>query len=106
MLRRAALLAILLLAVLAPSAAAGGLAATKRALAREMALAGSQSGAYVVDLDTGAKLFARSPDVPRVPASVNKLYTTSTALRRFGPEHTFETEVLAATAPDEQGVVI
>ena len=70
-------LAVLLAALLAPAAQAGGPAATVRMLDRQMNKAGGASGAYVVDLDTGATLYSRAPDVPRMPASVNKLYTTS-----------------------------
>jgi D-alanyl-D-alanine carboxypeptidase/D-alanyl-D-alanine-endopeptidase (penicillin-binding protein 4) len=105
MLRRAVLPALLALVLAAPAASAAGLATTQRILAREMAQSGSSAGAYVIDLQSGATLFADDPDVPRIPASVNKLFTTSTALERFGPDHTFQTEVLAQTAPDASGVV-
>ena len=44
-----------------------------------------QSGAYVRDLDTGATLFARGENIARPPASVEKLYTSATALLRLGP---------------------
>jgi D-alanyl-D-alanine carboxypeptidase/D-alanyl-D-alanine-endopeptidase (penicillin-binding protein 4) len=57
------------------------------------------------DLDTGRVLFSRRPDVARPPASVNKLYTTSTALARFGPLGTLETHVLTDAPPDADGVV-
>ena len=83
-------LAALLAALLAPAAQAGGPAATVRMLDRQMNKAGSASGAYVVDLDTGQALYARAPDVPRMPASVNKLYTTSAALERYGAEGQLE----------------
>ena len=79
-------LAALLAALLAPAAQAGGPAATVRLLDRQMNKAGGASGAYVVDLDSGAALYSRAPDVPRMPASVNKLYTTSAALERYGAE--------------------
>jgi D-alanyl-D-alanine carboxypeptidase/D-alanyl-D-alanine-endopeptidase (penicillin-binding protein 4) len=105
MLRRLQLLTLLILGLMAPTASAADLPTTQRVLAREMALAGSGSGAYVIDLDTGTQLFADDPDVQRIPASVNKLFTTATALQRFGPEYTLTTEVLAATAPDDFGVV-
>jgi D-alanyl-D-alanine carboxypeptidase/D-alanyl-D-alanine-endopeptidase (penicillin-binding protein 4) len=105
MLRRLQLLTLLFLGLAAPAASAADLATTQRVLAREMALAGSAAGAYVVDLDTGGQLFADDPDVQRIPASVNKLFTTATALQRFGPEHTLPTDVLAETAPDDLGVV-
>jgi serine-type D-Ala-D-Ala carboxypeptidase/endopeptidase (penicillin-binding protein 4) len=97
-------LAALLAALLAPAAKAGGPEATARALERQMSKAGAASGAYVVDLDSGRELYARAPDVPRIPASVNKLYTTSSALLLYGAEGQLTTEVLGATAV-EDGVV-
>ena len=63
-------------------------------LARQMALAGPRSGAYVYDLDSGTPLFAERSDVPRPPASVEKLYTATTALELMGPGATFTTTVL------------
>jgi D-alanyl-D-alanine carboxypeptidase/D-alanyl-D-alanine-endopeptidase (penicillin-binding protein 4) len=97
-------LTALLAALLAPAAQAGGPAATARTLDRQMARAGAASGAYVIDLDSGRELYARAPDVPRIPASVNKLYTTAAALRLYGAEGQLTTEVLGATAI-EDGVV-
>jgi D-alanyl-D-alanine carboxypeptidase/D-alanyl-D-alanine-endopeptidase (penicillin-binding protein 4) len=102
---RLACLAAVLAAVLAPTAQAAGRAATVKSLDRQMNRAGAGSGAYVVDLDSGAPLYARAPDVPRIPASVNKLYTTSTALLRYGEEGQLTTEVVADAVPDEDGVL-
>ena len=103
---RIALLACALLCALAsPAAQAAGPAQTKRILAKEMARAGGGSGAYVVDLGTGRALYSDDAAVPRVPASVEKLYTTAAALRRFGPQGTIETEVLGATGVDPAGVL-
>ena len=62
------------------------------------------AGAYVRDLDTGTTLYARKENVARPPASVEKLYTTSTALLRFGPTATLHTQVVATGALDELGV--
>ncbi|HEV7177730.1 MAG TPA: D-alanyl-D-alanine carboxypeptidase/D-alanyl-D-alanine-endopeptidase [Solirubrobacteraceae bacterium] len=58
--------------------------------------AGGRSGAYVLDLDTGQSLFSYSPDVGRLPASVEKLYTTSTALLDFGANTTLTTSIYGA----------
>jgi serine-type D-Ala-D-Ala carboxypeptidase/endopeptidase (penicillin-binding protein 4) len=98
----AALLAVLLLS---PAAQAAGPAATERQLDSQMQRAGAYSGAYVIDLDTGRELYARAPDVARIPASVNKLYTTAAALRAYGRLGQLTTEVLGDAAPDEKGVV-
>lgn len=63
------------------------------ALNSGMRLVGPYSGAYVQDLTTGQVLFSDNAQVPRLPASVQKLYTTSTALASFGPNGTLQTTV-------------
>ena len=63
------------------------------------------SGAYVVDLGSGQEIYARKPDVDRMPASVEKLYTTAGALLRYGPEGRLTTQVLATALPDETGTI-
>jgi serine-type D-Ala-D-Ala carboxypeptidase/endopeptidase (penicillin-binding protein 4) len=55
---------------------------------------GRSSGAYVVDLNTGRPLYSAAANVRRLPASVEKVYTTSTALLRFGPNANLLTSVL------------
>ncbi len=103
---RIACLTALLACLLAPTAAeAAGLAKTQKVLRQEMAKAGAYSGAYVTDLETGQALFADDPDAARIPASVEKLYTSSAALLRFGPEGTLTTAVSADAVPDALGVV-
>ena len=67
-----------------------------RALNAAVRQAGRYSGAEVVDLTTGQTLFAHAADTPRLPASVEKLYTTSTALARFGPNGSLSTTVLVS----------
>ncbi|MDP9345859.1 MAG: D-alanyl-D-alanine carboxypeptidase/D-alanyl-D-alanine-endopeptidase [Actinomycetota bacterium] len=103
--RLLALAALVCLLVLAPAATAATLPALQAKLGREMGLAGTFSGAYVRDLDTGQALFARRPDVARVPASVQKLYTTSTSLLRLGPDATLPTVALTAAPLDAGGVL-
>jgi D-alanyl-D-alanine carboxypeptidase/D-alanyl-D-alanine-endopeptidase (penicillin-binding protein 4) len=76
----------------------------KAKLTQEMRHAGAFSGAYVRDLDSKQVLFASKPDVARPPASVEKLYTTSTALLRFGPDTTFATTVAGSGFLDPDGV--
>lgn len=71
-------------------------------LNRGMRQAGRHSGAYVVDLTTGQALYARSAGVGRLPASVEKLYTTTTALKQWGPNATFATSVLGI-GQEQQG---
>jgi serine-type D-Ala-D-Ala carboxypeptidase/endopeptidase (penicillin-binding protein 4) len=67
-------------------------------IAREMRRAPATSGAYVRDMGTGEELFALRENAVRIPASVEKLFTTSAALLRLGPDATLRT--LAVTAPD------
>jgi serine-type D-Ala-D-Ala carboxypeptidase/endopeptidase (penicillin-binding protein 4) len=64
------------------------------ALNRGMRAVGSYSGADVVDLDSGQTLYSKNAGGARLPASVQKLYTTSAALLRFGPNNTLTTSVL------------
>ncbi len=90
------------------SLAAGGPAAAaaspqsvlSSALTQGMNNAGGAGGAYVQDLSTGKTLFSWVANTGRLPASVEKLYTTSTALLRFGPNGTLATRVLAAGTLD------
>src|SRR4051812_13811275 len=96
-------LAALIAAVLAPAADAAGRAATVRALDRQMNRAGTGAGAFVVDLDSGATLYSRAAEVPRIPASVNKLYTTSAALVRYGDQAQLDTDVLGDAQPNDDG---
>ena len=96
------LLLLALLAVAAPAHAIGD-ASLSRALARIQADMGPYSGASVVDLATGQSLYASGEDVALVPASNEKLFTTATALLRFGPATTLPTSVRATV--DTDGVV-
>ncbi len=84
---------------------AAGLAATQKVLAREMARAGASSGAYVVDMGSGATLYEDRADVPRMPASVEKLYTSATALLKYGADGRLSTDVLTSALPDDAGTV-
>ncbi len=90
----------------APAPAAAYDATDLRAtLAREMRAATPASGAYVRDIDSGTDLFALRPATARVPASVEKLYTTATALLRLGPDETLDTLAVSAGDVDAGGVL-
>lgn len=78
----------------AASAASSAQGALDRQLGHEMMIAGSQSGAYVYDLTTATPLFSAHAEVPHPPASVEKLYTATTALELMGPTATLSTSVL------------
>src|SRR4051812_7475189 len=91
--------------VAAPPSLALDSVALRARLTREMQRGGVPfAGVYVRDLDSGTALYAHKEDVARPPASVNKLYTTSTALLRFGPDATLRTQVVATGALDPAGV--
>jgi serine-type D-Ala-D-Ala carboxypeptidase/endopeptidase (penicillin-binding protein 4) len=101
------IVALLLAAALLPATAlAGGPAATRGALAAQMRFAGGGSGAVAMDLDSGRTIYASRADTPRTPASVEKLYTTSTALTLYGPEGHLETRALGDVGVDPGGVLI
>ena len=70
----------------------------KAAIGREMRKAPAASGVYVRDMDSGAELYALRENAVRIPASVEKLFTTSAALLRMGPVATLRT--IAVIAPD------
>lgn len=93
----AATLALALVAVPLATAAAGAQSAQSLLsgrLAHELAIAGPGSGAYVYDVSSGTPLFAERASVPHPPASVEKLYTATTALELMGPLETLATTVL------------
>jgi D-alanyl-D-alanine carboxypeptidase/D-alanyl-D-alanine-endopeptidase (penicillin-binding protein 4) len=90
--------------VAAPATAAADDEALVKQLTRQMRAAGAHSGAYVVNLSQGQTVFRWRQNRSRILASNTKLFTTSTALARFGTEGTLGTEVLGAGALDENGV--
>jgi D-alanyl-D-alanine carboxypeptidase/D-alanyl-D-alanine-endopeptidase (penicillin-binding protein 4) len=71
-------------------------ASLQRSLNAGMRQAGSYSGAYVLDLTADQELFSHNANTPRLPASVEKLYTTTTALTRFGANANLSTTVLGS----------
>jgi D-alanyl-D-alanine carboxypeptidase/D-alanyl-D-alanine-endopeptidase (penicillin-binding protein 4) len=73
-------------------------------LGQDMRQIGGRSGAFVLDLNTGATLFAQNATVARLPASVEKLYTTSTLLKRFGRNARLRTTVWGQGSVDRSGV--
>ena len=104
--RLGALLALVVALACPPAATAqqDGPATTLRdRLTALMGPAGAASGAYVAQVGTGAEVFASRADVPRIPASVQKLYTTSAALRRFGPDDRLLTTVVGTGTIDGDG---
>jgi D-alanyl-D-alanine carboxypeptidase/D-alanyl-D-alanine-endopeptidase (penicillin-binding protein 4) len=66
---------------------------------------GSASGLVVVDAESGEVLCASAIGTQRPLASNMKLFTTSTALSRLGPETRIPTKVFSDGSIDEQGVL-
>jgi D-alanyl-D-alanine carboxypeptidase/D-alanyl-D-alanine-endopeptidase (penicillin-binding protein 4) len=94
---RTALLALVaVLAGATPAGAAYTEADLETKIDREMARAPAASGAYVRDMATGEELYALRENRVRIPASVEKLFTTSAALLRLGPSATLQTSVVIA----------
>jgi D-alanyl-D-alanine carboxypeptidase/D-alanyl-D-alanine-endopeptidase (penicillin-binding protein 4) len=65
---------------------------------------GGASGAYVVDMNTGQVLYSYAADVGRLPASLEKIYTTATALLTLGSRATLTTTVLGTGSLGPNGV--
>jgi D-alanyl-D-alanine carboxypeptidase/D-alanyl-D-alanine-endopeptidase (penicillin-binding protein 4) len=82
--------------------AAGYLAELQSDMAHQLALAGRADGAYVYDLTSKQALFSERASVMRPPASVEKLYTATTALQQMGPTARLATTVYGVghMAPD------
>jgi serine-type D-Ala-D-Ala carboxypeptidase/endopeptidase (penicillin-binding protein 4) len=100
--------AALILVAAVPAAASAQptppLRALTSALSAGVGRIGGDTGAYVVDLSTGQTLYSNQAGMPRIPASVEKIYTTSTALLRFGPTATLTTSVLGSGTLNTRGV--
>ncbi len=99
-------LAASVIAVVGSPTAASATPAAKlgSALASQMRTAGSYSGAYVVNLSSGRRVFGWKSGYPRILASNTKLFTTSAALARYGTDGTLGTEVLGRGSLDEEGI--
>jgi serine-type D-Ala-D-Ala carboxypeptidase/endopeptidase (penicillin-binding protein 4) len=98
-----ALLAGLLACAAASAAARGDFCATLRS--RLVHGGGGASGLFVIDGETGAPVCARAAKRPRPLASNMKLFTTSTALARIGPESRIATTLLTDGGVDRNGVL-
>jgi D-alanyl-D-alanine carboxypeptidase/D-alanyl-D-alanine-endopeptidase (penicillin-binding protein 4) len=102
-----ALVALLAFALVAPAAQAVDRAGLRSTLSKLHNRLGTSAGAYVVDLSSGAVLYAHRDSLALAPASNEKLFTTSTALLKFGASGTLPTTLAAApdTEIDEDGVL-
>ncbi len=103
--RRGWLVAIALLAVTPAGADSAAFGAELGVALEAPALRGARVAVLVQDADTGARVFARSPDEALIPASNQKLVTALAALGHFGPSHRFETSIHSDAPPDREGRV-
>jgi D-alanyl-D-alanine carboxypeptidase/D-alanyl-D-alanine-endopeptidase (penicillin-binding protein 4) len=62
-------------------------------LSHQMHIAGRFSGAYVYDITAGTPLYSQRAGELHPPASVEKLYTSTTALMKMGPSARLSTTV-------------
>ena len=62
-------------------------------------------GIHVVNLKTGATVYARNINQFFIPASNTKLFSTALALTRLGPNYRFRTLITSPEQPDESGRV-
>jgi D-alanyl-D-alanine carboxypeptidase/D-alanyl-D-alanine-endopeptidase (penicillin-binding protein 4) len=92
--RAALLLAALATLALLPSVGLAASSACQEMKRRLVYGGGTASGLFVVDADSGKAVCARAANRPRSLASNTKLFTTATALFRFGPEYRIATSVL------------
>jgi serine-type D-Ala-D-Ala carboxypeptidase/endopeptidase (penicillin-binding protein 4) len=78
----------------------------QRTLDDDLNRQGGDNSALVVDETTDRTLWAYNDTLGRLPASVEKLYTTAAALLKFGASATFETKVLGAGKLTSAGTFI
>jgi len=91
--------------VLWPSPAAGGVDSSIAAALSSAGLAGSGTGVYVWDLDTGLPIYEHNSSMGFAPASNMKLVTSATAIRYWGTSHRFSTELYAPDLAVDAGVL-
>jgi serine-type D-Ala-D-Ala carboxypeptidase/endopeptidase (penicillin-binding protein 4) len=102
--KRAAIVLVALAGSILP-ASAGANGFCNQLRERLVAGGGGASGLLVVDADSGQAVCARAAGRPRSLASNTKLFTTSTALSRFGPEYQIDTKLLTDGSVDRNGVL-
>jgi D-alanyl-D-alanine carboxypeptidase/D-alanyl-D-alanine-endopeptidase (penicillin-binding protein 4) len=93
--KRAITVVAMLVALLLPAGASGASNVCQQMRERVVAGGGTASGLFVINAETGKAVCARAAKQPRSLASNTKLFTTSAALSRFGPEHRIVTQLLS-----------
>jgi serine-type D-Ala-D-Ala carboxypeptidase/endopeptidase (penicillin-binding protein 4) len=67
--------------------------------------AGARAGAFVMDATTGGQLFASHAEDRKAPASVEKVFTTTSALRRYSINGTLDTSAVSAASVGPDGTL-
>jgi D-alanyl-D-alanine carboxypeptidase/D-alanyl-D-alanine-endopeptidase (penicillin-binding protein 4) len=101
--RRLLLLTLLGALALPASALADSVRSLQHDLAGEMGRAGASSGAFVLDVSARRNLYGTRSSTGRLPASVEKLWTTSAVLTRFGAHAVLRTRVFGSGHLDSNG---
>jgi serine-type D-Ala-D-Ala carboxypeptidase/endopeptidase (penicillin-binding protein 4) len=78
----------------APAPVSPQLARLRRDLAAQLHAAGANTGAMIYDLTSGQPLFLAAADTKRMPASVEKLFTSVALLDKLGPDAHLHTRLL------------
>ncbi|HEX3801423.1 MAG TPA: D-alanyl-D-alanine carboxypeptidase [Solirubrobacteraceae bacterium] len=86
--------------------ASKALSALQRTLDSDLNRQGGANSGLVIDETTDRTLWAYNDNVARLPASVEKLWTTSTALLALGPNATFQTKVLGVGKLSSSGTFV
>jgi serine-type D-Ala-D-Ala carboxypeptidase/endopeptidase (penicillin-binding protein 4) len=84
-----------------PQPIVDGMGAQRLQSRLDSALGGVDACLVVTTGDGDTVLAARNPDAPLLPASSQKLFTAVAALRVLGPDHRFETTVVAPAPPSD-----
>lgn len=79
--------------------------AIERTIADSATARSAAWGIQATEVASGRTIFQLNADHFFVPASNTKLFSTSLALTRLGPDFTFQTRVLAAAAPGPDGMI-
>jgi D-alanyl-D-alanine carboxypeptidase/D-alanyl-D-alanine-endopeptidase (penicillin-binding protein 4) len=74
-------------------------------LRARLARGGRAGGLFVIDAASGGTVCRRRGRTRRIPASNMKLFTTATALARFGPEQRLQTSIFSSGDIDASGVL-
>jgi D-alanyl-D-alanine carboxypeptidase/D-alanyl-D-alanine-endopeptidase (penicillin-binding protein 4) len=89
-----------------PARPSTALSQLQRTLGSDLNRQGGDNSALVVDATTDRTLWAYNDTIGRLPASVEKLWTTTTALLELGPNLRFKTQLFGAGRLTRNGTFI